>query len=64
MVANLPPNTIALIDEAYMHFAETPEIESGLTYVRQGKDVVVTRTYSKIYGMAGLRAGVPRRGPS
>jgi histidinol-phosphate aminotransferase len=57
MIANLPPNTIALIDEAYMHFAETPEMESGLTYVRQGKDVVVTRTYSKIYGMAGLRAG-------
>jgi hypothetical protein len=57
MVANLPANTILLIDEAYMHFADTPEMESGLTYVRQGKDVVVTRTYSKIYGMAGLRAG-------
>lgn len=57
MIANLPPNTIALIDEAYMHFAETPEMESGLTYVRQGKNVVVARTYSKIYGMAGLRAG-------
>ena len=57
MVANLPPNAIALIDEAYMHFAESPEMESGLTYVRQGKDVVVARTFSKIYGMAGLRAG-------
>ena len=57
MVANLPANTIALIDEAYMHFAETPEMESGLTYVRQSKDVVVARTFSKIYGMAGLRAG-------
>jgi histidinol-phosphate aminotransferase len=57
MVANLPPNTIALFDEAYIHFAETPEMQSALTYVRQGKDVVVTRTYSKIYGMAGLRAG-------
>ena len=57
LVANLPANTIALIDEAYMHFADTPEMESGLTYVRQGKDVVVARTFSKIYGMAGLRAG-------
>lgn len=57
LIANLPPNTIALIDEAYIHFAETPEMESALAYVRQGKDVVVTRTFSKIYGMAGLRAG-------
>jgi histidinol-phosphate aminotransferase len=57
MISNLPPNTIALFDEAYIHFAETPDMESALTYVRQGKDVVVTRTFSKIYGMAGLRAG-------
>jgi histidinol-phosphate/aromatic aminotransferase/cobyric acid decarboxylase-like protein len=57
MMSNLPPNTIALIDEAYIHFAETPELESALGYVRQGKNVVVTRTFSKIYGMAGLRAG-------
>ena len=58
MISNLPPNTIALFDEAYADFAETPEMESALTYVRQGKDVVVTRTFSKIYGMAGLRAGL------
>jgi histidinol-phosphate/aromatic aminotransferase/cobyric acid decarboxylase-like protein len=57
LVANLPPDTVALIDEAYIHFADTPEIESALGYVRQGKNVVVTRTFSKIYGMAGLRAG-------
>jgi histidinol-phosphate/aromatic aminotransferase/cobyric acid decarboxylase-like protein len=57
MVDNLPPNTVAVIDEAYSHFADTPEFESALGYVRQGKNVVVTRTFSKIYGMAGLRAG-------
>jgi histidinol-phosphate aminotransferase len=57
MVANLPPNTVVLIDEAYIHFAETPEMESGLAYVRQGRPVIVTRTFSKLYGMAGLRAG-------
>lgn len=57
MVENLPPNTIALIDEAYIHFGDTPELESALGYVRQSKNVVVTRTFSKIYGMAGLRAG-------
>jgi histidinol-phosphate aminotransferase len=57
MIANLPPSTVVLIDEAYIHFGDTPELESGLGYVRQGKNVVVTRTFSKIYGMAGLRAG-------
>lgn len=57
MIANLPPNTVALIDEAYHNFNESPEFESALGYVRQGKSVVVSRTFSKIYGMAGLRAG-------
>lgn len=57
LVANLPPNTILLVDEAYIHFAEDPQLKSALPHVRQGKDVIVTRTFSKIYGMAGLRVG-------
>jgi histidinol-phosphate aminotransferase len=57
MLDHLPTNTIALIDEAYIHFGETPELESALGAVRQGKNVVVSRTFSKIYGMAGLRCG-------
>lgn len=57
MIDNLPPNTVVVIDEAYSHFADSPDFESALGYVRQGKNVVVTRTFSKIYGMAGLRAG-------
>jgi histidinol-phosphate aminotransferase len=57
LVRNLPADTILLIDEAYIHFGESPELESALGYVRQGKDVVVARTFSKIYGMAGVRAG-------
>jgi histidinol-phosphate aminotransferase len=57
LVDNLPRNTVAMIDEAYIHFAETPEMESALSHVKRGKNVVVTRSYSKIFGMAGLRAG-------
>ena len=57
LASNLPKDTVALIDEAYIHFSESPEMESGFRYVKEGKDVVVTRSYSKIYGMAGLRAG-------
>jgi len=57
LVSNLPSNTTLLVDEAYLHFGESPEMKTALPYVRQGKDVIVTRTYSKIYGMAGLRVG-------
>ena len=57
LVQNLPANTIALIDEAYIHFSSDPELASAMPYVRQNKNVVVARTFSKIYGMAGLRAG-------
>lgn len=57
LVANLPANTMLLVDEAYIHFGDSPRLESALGYVRQGKNVIVTRTFSKIWGMAGLRAG-------
>src|ERR1035437_6799406 len=57
LVSNLPAHTTLLIDEAYIHFVETPQVKTALPYVRQGKDVIVARTFSKIYGMAGLRVG-------
>ena len=57
LVANLPSDTVLLIDEAYIHFGESKELETALPYVRQAKNVVVARTFSKIYGMAGVRAG-------
>lgn len=56
-VDNLPPQTMLLVDEAYLHFNTSPETESAMKYVHQGKNVLVMRTFSKIYGMAGLRAG-------
>jgi histidinol-phosphate aminotransferase len=57
LVANLHRDAILLVDEAYLHFADSPKAESALGYVRQGKNVIVARTFSKIYGMAGLRIG-------
>lgn len=57
LVANLPANTTLLVDEAYIHFVERPDVKTALPYVQQGKNVIVTRTFSKIYGMAGLRVG-------
>ena len=57
LVANLPKNTNILVDEAYIHYATSPEISSSMRFVKEGKNVIVARTFSKIYGMAGLRAG-------
>jgi len=54
LVANKPAGSVVLIDEAYVHFCDSKPCTD---LVRQGKDVVVLRTFSKIYGMAGLRAG-------
>lgn len=57
LMANLPKNTYVLVDEAYFHYATSPEISGAFQYVKQGKNVIVARTFSKVYGMAGLRVG-------
>jgi histidinol-phosphate/aromatic aminotransferase/cobyric acid decarboxylase-like protein len=54
IVANKPKGTVVMIDEAYTHIAGAP---FNTDLVAQDKDVVVLRTFSKIYGMAGLRVG-------
>src|SRR5262245_53467601 len=54
LVAAKPAGSIVLLDEAYIHFSDEPP---GVDLVRSGRDVIVLRTFSKIYGMAGLRAG-------
>jgi histidinol-phosphate aminotransferase len=55
IVANKPKGCVVLIDEAYVHFASTAI--SAIPLVADGKDVMVLRSFSKLYGMAGLRAG-------
>jgi histidinol-phosphate aminotransferase len=57
LVANLPPKTVLLVDEAYIHFVQPSEIDSAIKHVRENRNVIVARTFSKIYGMAGARAG-------
>jgi len=54
LVANVPKGTIVLIDEAYIHLSDAP---NSLHFVKEGKDVIVLRTFSKLYGMAGIRMG-------
>jgi histidinol-phosphate aminotransferase len=52
-----PPQTMVLVDEAYYHYADSPAYESVIPLVKQYPNLIVARTFSKIYGMAGLRCG-------
>ncbi|HAY77801.1 MAG TPA: hypothetical protein DCY33_08135 [Gemmatimonadetes bacterium] len=57
LLDNIPEDIPVLIDEAYHHFVEDPAYEESLKYVREGRRVVIARTFSKIYGMAAMRIG-------
>lgn len=54
LVAAAPRDSVVLLDEAYIHLCDEPR---GVDLVRSGKNVLLLRTFSKIFGMAGLRAG-------
>jgi histidinol-phosphate aminotransferase len=53
----VPPRTIILLDEAYIEFAQDPEIPKGTDYIPFYPNLIVLRTFSKAYGMAGVRIG-------
>lgn len=56
-IANLPEHVICVLDEAYIDWVSIPDYPTGFKYVEDGKKVIVLRTFSKIYGMAGCRVG-------
>jgi histidinol-phosphate aminotransferase len=53
----IPGGVTVLVDEAYHHYAESPEYESVAALVESKPNLIVARTFSKIYAMAGLRLG-------
>lgn len=53
----IPKSVLVIFDEAYFEYVEDPDFLSGLKYVNEGRNVVVLRTFSKIYGLAALRIG-------
>ena len=55
LLKNKPAGSVVIVDEAYHHFSND---ESCIDLVAADQDIIVTRTFSKIYGMAGLRAGL------
>nr|MBA2435697.1 aminotransferase class I/II-fold pyridoxal phosphate-dependent enzyme [Chthoniobacterales bacterium] len=56
-IAQAPKETMILVDEAYHHYADSPDYESVIPLVKEHRNLIVARTFSKIYGMAGLRSG-------
>ena len=56
-IAKTPRETMILVDEAYFHYADSPDYESVIPLVKEHPNLIVSRTFSKIYGMAGLRCG-------
>ena len=55
LLENKPKGSILLVDEAYIHLSDAPDV---LDQVAAGKDLIVLRTFSKVYGMAGIRCGI------
>jgi len=56
-MARIPEDILIIFDEAYVEYNESPDFVSGLEYLKQNCNVIVLRTFSKIYGLAALRIG-------
>ncbi|RZA20093.1 MAG: histidinol-phosphate transaminase [Lysobacteraceae bacterium] len=56
-LARVPERVIVVVDEAYAEFVDAPDYASALPLVARHPNLVVTRTFSKAYALAGLRVG-------
>lgn len=57
LLDSIPGDVPVLIDEAYHHYVATPNYATSVPYILEGRPVIVTRTFSKIAGLAGMRLG-------
>ena len=53
----VPAHVLTVLDQAYFEYASGPDYPDGVDYLKAGANVLVLRTFSKIYGLAGLRVG-------
>ena len=56
-LSRLPDHVIPILDEAYCDFVDRSDYPDGLRYVKRGRPIILLRTFSKVYGLAGLRIG-------
>lgn len=57
LLDHLPPGVVAVLDEAYAEFVDRDDYPQSINYVKAGRPVIMQRTFSKVYGLAGLRVG-------
>jgi histidinol-phosphate aminotransferase len=57
LVDSIPEDIPIVIDEAYHHYVDNPQYEESIRYVKEERNVIVTRTFSKMAGLAGMRLG-------
>jgi histidinol-phosphate aminotransferase len=53
----IPPDVVLIVDEAYFEYVEEPDYPDSLLYHQDGRAIFTLRTFSKLYGLAGLRIG-------
>ncbi len=56
-IEDIPQDVLVVVDEAYYEYVDTDDYPDTLSYLRNGKNLLILRTFSKIYGLAGLRIG-------
>ena len=57
LIEKIPPDVLVVCDEAYHEYVDDVDYPDTLFWVKEGKNIIVLRTFSKIYGLAGLRIG-------
>lgn len=57
LLRSIPEKVMVVMDEAYYEYVTRPDFPRSIDRVREGRNVFVLRTFSKIYGLAGLRVG-------
>lgn len=57
LLRRMPDRAVLVLDEAYYEYVSHPDYPDALCHVREGRNIVVLRTFSKAYGLAGLRVG-------
>ncbi len=57
LLDRLPGDVVLVLDEAYHEYIKDPDYPDGIELLKQGRELIVLRTFSKIYGLAGMRIG-------
>jgi len=54
---NVPEDVLVIMDEAYFEYIDDPDYPDSSQYLREGRNILILRTFSKVYGLAGVRLG-------